>query len=65
MDQDLTQESGRVRKPARISKMTSAQKQELVKKAIEMAENGDYSGVVAMAAVEKLAVAGKKESDEK
>lgn len=42
----------RTRRPAFISRMTIRQKQTLVSKAIELAEEGDFSGVSAMALVE-------------
>ncbi len=49
----MTKESTtRTRKPTVISRMTNTQKQVLVKKSIELAENGDFSGVAAMAHVE-------------
>ena len=44
---------GRIRKPGLISKITWEQMQELVKKALEMAQQGDFSGISAMAAQER------------
>lgn len=44
----------RVRKPAHVSRITTEQKRELVKLAVEMAQKRDFSGISAMAELEKL-----------
>jgi hypothetical protein len=52
MVQDVKETTTRERKPARVSKIIADTKRELVKKAIEMAQKGDFSGLAAMAQVE-------------
>jgi hypothetical protein len=52
MVQDVKETATRERKPSNVSRITADTKIELVKKAIEMAQKGDFSGVAAMAQVE-------------
>ena len=59
----MTQQSSadsRVRKPARVSKITIDQKRDLVKKALEIALEGDFSGISAMAQLEQIAEVDSK-----
>ena len=52
----------KTKKPVAISRITNTQKISLVEKAIEMAVNGDFSGVAAMAQVETNMLTRKESS---